>query len=189
MKINSEKLNELRKDPFMRFLCAIGDVDLDKLIDEKQKELAEQAKPKEEPKNIEDPKLKELLARLAKQTQEAREATNIMKQDIAHNTIDKKQYEAPKCKEVSDFIMTKEQFKGFCTDYSELLNIVHKLEYVYGISFENPTTTKTLSELIRNIIWNFVRIIFGDENSDDIADFLYGNSNFDSPESLYDELT
>ena len=33
-----------------------------------------------------------------------------------------------------------------------------------------------------------MRIIFGDENAEDIADFVFGNSNFDDVKSLYDEL-
>ena len=37
-------------------------------------------------------------------------------------------------------------------------------------------------------MYYFVRIIFGDDNADDIADFIYGNSNFDSAEQLYEEL-
>lgn len=187
--ITPEKLQELRKDPFMRFLCDMVNLDLDKLIDEKEKEFAKQAKLKEESKNIKDPNVRELFARLAKQIEEAEKVQNTMRQEIVSEEKNKKPYEAPKCKELSSFVMNKEQFRDFCINYAKLLNAIKKLEYVYGISFEASSTENNMSELIRTIIWDLIRIIFGDENADDIADFLYGNSNFDSPDKLYDELT
>lgn len=109
------------------------------------------------------------------------------KKEECKKSCEKKPYEAPKC-EVRNFLMTREQFRQFCLNYNELISIVKKLDYVYGISLNTQSGGKTLSELVRTIIWDFVRIIFGDENADDIADFLYGNSHFDSPEKLYDEL-
>lgn len=104
-------------------------------------------------------------------------------------TVTKKEYIKPETKELPKFVMTKDQFRGFCGDYNALVKTIKTLEHVYGISLDSPASGKNISELVRNIIWNFVRIIFGDENADDIADFLYGNSNFDSSDALYEELT
>ena len=170
MEINKENLNELRNNPLAHFIANTLGVDLSKLIEDAEKQIEKEEKAS---KPIEEP------------VEKKRDFNELYKK-IAEQQ--KKQYVAPKCEQGRSFIMTKEQFKDFCSKYEELIGVIRKIEYFYGISFNAETTKPTLYNMVSSIIWNFVRIIFGDDNADDIADFLYGNSNFDSAESLYDEL-
>lgn len=110
------------------------------------------------------------------------------KKEECKKSCEKKPYEAPKCEVKSSFLMSKEGFVEFCKLYSQLIEAEKKLAYLFGVEFNDGGSGFGFSSKAREIIWGFVRLIFGDENADDIADFLYGNSNFDSPESLYDEL-
>lgn len=171
MEITKENLEELRKDPFVRRFTSLFGVDLDELINEELK------KPEyTEEKNIN--KREEPARTFAKRFD------NTDKDVIS--TL-KKKYIPPKAEEHS-FLMTKQQFKEFIDNYRELLTAKRKLEYLFGINFDESGSGFSFPNSVSEIIWNFVRIIFGDENADDIADFLYGNSNFDSAEDLYEEL-
>ena len=100
---------------------------------------------------------------------------------------DKKKYEVPKC-EKQKFLMNEKQFEEFCKAYTELVEAEKKLSYIFGVEFNEGGSGFGFSTNARAIIWNLIRIIFGDDNAEDIADFLYGNSNFDNTKSLYDEL-
>ena len=59
---------------------------------------------------------------------------------------------------------------------------------MFGIEFGDGGSGFSFTSKVNDIIWNFVRIIFGDENADDIADYIFGSSNFDSVKNLYEEL-
>lgn len=202
MKYTKEELEELRKDPLMQFIASISGADLNDLINDAKMELEE-----EENNNKINQKTNEILnAFKEKKSEHSDKNENVMsrleetlrkmeKDGLIHNLhIDnqpiqnqKKTYEVPKC-EVKSFIMSKEQFVKFINSYIELINNVAKSRYLFGVSFDNADCRYNIAEAIRGIIWDFIRLIFGDDNADDIADFVYGNSNFDSPEKLYDEL-
>ena len=123
------------------------------------------------------------IKELDKQEQIKKRAKDIISE------MEKSKVQETKKSEPNNIPMTFEQFKKFIEDYSELLNMKKKVEYWYGIKFGESYTGSSLSSKVREIIWDLVRIIFGEDNRADIADYLYGNSNFDSPKALYDELT
>lgn len=190
MEITKENLEELRKDPLMRIIANLFVTDLDELVDNAEKELAEAEK--EEKSKFEKTQEEKVTAQtfdeLAGKIGEALRATKVERVNSNETKESvKKPYEAPNA-EVRTFVMSKEQFVEFTKLYTELINAESKLSYLYGISFENMGSQFNFANSVSKIIWNFVRIIFGDENADDIADFLYGNSNFDSAEQLYEEL-
>ena len=202
MKYTKEELEELRKDPLMQFMASLFGTDLNDLINDAKMELEE-----EENKNNINQKTNGILnAFKEKNFKRSNEVEDIKskleknlrkmeKDGLIHNLHinnqpiqnKKREYEVPKC-EVKSFIMSKEQFVKFINNYIELINNVAKSRYLFGVSFDNADCRYNIAEAIRGIIWDFVRLIFGDDNADDIADFVYGNSNFDSPEKLYDEL-
>lgn len=194
MEINKETLGELRKDPLMHLIANLFGTNLDELVESAKKEL-------EEKENVEqiEKRTKEIVN--AMQNKEKEELDNKMnlasleealkqagfKNFKLEDVTPKKEYEAPKC-EGRSFIMTKQQFVEFVNKYTELVNNFKKLSYLFGISFDFGGAKFSFEKAVATIIWDFVRIIFGDDSSEDIADFIYGNSNFDSPEQLYDEL-
>ena len=202
MKYTKEELEELRNDSLMQFIASIFGTNLDDVVDGAKKELEE-----EENKNKINQRTNEILnAFKEKKSEHSDKNENVkskleetlrkMEKDglihdlhINNQPIQnkKREYEAPKC-EVKSFIMSKEQFVKFINNYIELINNVAKSRYLFGVSFDNADCRYNIAEAIRGIIWDFVRLIFGDDNADDIANFVYGNSNFDSPEKLYDEL-
>lgn len=202
MKYTKEELEELRKDPLMQFMASLFGTDLNDLVNDAKMELEE-----EENKNKINEKTNEILnAFKEKNLKHSNEIEDIkskleetlhkMEKDglisnlhINNQPIQnkKKEYEAPKC-DVKSFIMSKEQFVKFINKYTELVNSLSKLSYLFGISFDVAKCNFNFASTISEIIWDFVRLIFGDDNADDIADFIYGNSNFDSAEKLYDEL-
>lgn len=202
MKYTKEEFEALRNDPLMQFIASLFGTNLNDLIEDAKKELEE-----EENKNKINQKTNEILnAFKEKKSERSNEVEDIKsklekslrkmeKDGLIHNLrIDnqpiqnkKKEYEAPKC-EVKSFIMSKEQFVKFVNKYTELVNNLSKLSYLFGISFDFAKCNFNFASTVSEIIWDFVRLIFGDDNTDDIADFIYGNSNFDSAEKLYDEL-
>ena len=202
MKYTKEELEELRKDPLMQFVASIFGLNFDDVVEGAKKELEE-----EENKNKINQKTNEILNAFKEKNFERsdkneniksrlEETLHKMEKDgLIHDlhinnqpVQDKKKvYEAPKC-EIKPFIMSKEQFVKFVNKYTELVNSLSKLSYLFGISFDVAKCNFNFASTVSEIIWDFVRLIFGDDNADDIADFIYGNSNFDSPEKLYDEL-
>jgi len=202
MKYTKEELEALRNDPLMQFVASLFGTNLDDVVEGAKKELEE-----EENKNKINQKTNEILnAFKEKKSEHSDKNENVKskleetlrkmeKDGLIHDLHinnqpiqnQKKAYEAPKC-EVKSFIMSKEQFVKFVNKYTELVNNLSKLSYLFGISFDVAKCNFNFASTISEIIWDFVRLIFGDDNADDIADFIYGNSNFDSPEKLYDEL-
>ena len=85
--------------------------------------------------------------------------------------------------------MNQFEFEKFIKDYRTLVDNLAKLRYTYGIELNSAGSSFSFEAKATQIIWNLVQIIFGEDNLDDIADFIYGNSNFDSAKDLYDELT
>lgn len=170
--LTKEDLENIRKNPLMQFAIACYGEDLDELINKAEKELEEKEQKISDSKMSTDDIVEKLK--------------NAGFKELKQEPI-KKEYEAPKC-EIKQFLMSKEQFVKFINNYVELINNLSKLSYMYGISFDVAKCNFNFAATISEIIWDFVRLIFGDDNADDIADFVYGNSNFDSAENLYDEL-
>ena len=99
----------------------------------------------------------------------------------------KREYVTPEIKE-QPFLMSASQLEKFIKTYRELLDAEKKLSYLYGIEFTDGESGFGFPSKVNEMVWNFIRIIFGDENAEDIADYVFGTSNFDSVESLYEEL-
>ena len=91
--------------------------------------------------------------------------------------------------EKPQFIMGAVGLKNFIKEYMALESKIKKLKYSYGVDFGVDGTEGSIHTEYNNIIWKLIRLIFGDENASDITDYCYGNSNFDSVEALYNELT
>lgn len=98
-----------------------------------------------------------------------------------------KEYVKPEAK-TQPFLMNAEQLKKFIKDYRTLIEAEKRMKYLYGVDFQEGGSGFSFPTKVNEIIWDLMRIIFGDENAEDIADYIFGNSNFDNVESLYDEL-
>lgn len=174
MEITKENLEELRKDPAMRILVEdIFGLDLNKLIDDTKLELEQQERIKNRSKEI----INEMRSRESNVKNNTKSVTD---------TNNRYVYETPKVEKT--FLMNYAQFEKFVKDYSGLVNAVKKLDYLFGISFNDNSTGFSIIGKVNEIIWDLIGIIFGDENREDIADYIYGNSNFDSIKDLYEEL-
>lgn len=198
MKYTKEELDQFKNDPFMRFVAGLFGADINDIVEDAKKELDEEEKKNkinevvneckkyasgrsDKNENTES-RLKETLRKM-----EEDGLINNLRVDDKPVQSQKKEYDSPKAN-FSNFIMSKKQFTDFVKKYTELVNSASKLSYLYGISFDNASSQFNFANAVTTIIWDFVRIIFGDDNADDIADFIYGNSNFDSAEQLYEEL-
>lgn len=198
MKYTKEELDQFKNDPFMRFVAGLFGTDINEIVESAKKELDEEEKnnkineivneckkyasgSSDKNENVES-RLKETLRKM-----EDDGLIDNLRVDGKPIQNQKKEYDSPKAS-VSNFIMSKKQFTDFVKKYTELINSASKLSYLYGISFDNAGSQFNFANAVTTIIWDFVRIIFGDDNADDIADFIYGNSNFDSAEQLYEEL-
>ena len=207
MEYTKEDLENLRKDSDIQRLAKIFDVDLDKLVDNAVKELEYRdnlaRKTKEVMKAMEE-KSGSNAKTLSHKIEDTFDSINKCLENMVsegklkceekdgvkyYSNIEpeKKKYEAPKS-ETQPFLMSEKDFEKFIDNYRELQTAINKIEYLFGINFDESGSGFSFPSTVNEIIWDFVRIIFGDENADDIADFLYGNSNFDSAKDLYEEL-
>lgn len=84
--------------------------------------------------------------------------------------------------------MTYLEFESFINDFETLISSVKKVDYIYGINLTDTSNPTGISGKVSDVIWALVRALFGEENAEDIADYLYGNSNFDTPKDLFEEL-
>lgn len=199
VKYTKEDLEKLKNDPMMEFLADIFGLDLNKAIeDEKQsleKEIEEIKHFSDTVHGVLDDMVKDGVLTCEEKTEngvttkyyrtveKSKETPEEPKKEVRL----KREYVTPEIKE-QRFLMSKSQLEKFIKTYRELLDAEKKLSYLYGIEFTDGESGFGFPSKINEIIWNFVRIIFGDENAEDIADYIFGNSNFDNVEALYDEL-
>lgn len=195
MKLNKEELEKFRKDPMMRMLSSIYGIDHNELIndairelesnqtkvedelDSSIKELLDLGVIKEVGKNDDGETLYEVLPKSKKEIKEKDESKTLNKSnDIEH---------------VSDsghsFSMSEKDLENWINEYRELESIFSKLSYLYGIDFKGGENS--IYNRYNKIVWTLIESIFGTDNRDDIADYVFGNSNFDSVKDLYAELT
>lgn len=113
--------------------------------------------------------------------------------NIYYSVNEEKQEEEPTETETEDstpnFVMTKEDFVKFIGLYKELMNSFAKVKHIFGVDFNANGANWSFYDKTNEIIWGLLGCIFGKDNLDDISDFCFGDSNFDSAEQLYDELT
>lgn len=196
MAYTKEQLENLKNDPMLNNFARMFGLDLNKIIEEEKKALDEKIN---EVKQFHDT-VGNILDDMVKEgTLTCEEKTENGVTTKYYHTVDKKveepkkeikpkkEYSKPDTKTQS-FLMSASQLEKFIKEYSELVETIKKISYLYGIEFNDGGSGFGFPSKINNIIWNFVRIIFGDENAEDIADYVFGTSNFDNVKSLYDEL-
>lgn len=88
-----------------------------------------------------------------------------------------------------NFVMSKEDFAKFVAQYKELEDAFAKIKYIFGIDANANGAKFSFYDKFNQIIWDLIKDIFGEDNVEDICSYCFGNSNFDSAEQLYDELT
>ena len=204
VKYTKEDLEKLKNDPMMGLLADLFGLDLNKAIEEEKKSLEKEF---EEAKRFNDTihgvlddMVKEgiltceetvkdgVTKRLYRPINEKEKVINKKEEVTVDNKQEeKKEYVKPEVKS-QPFLMSASQLDRFVKAYRELIENEKKISYLYGVEFNDGESGFGFPSKINEIIWNFVRIIFGDENAEDIADYIFGNSNFDSVEALYDEL-
>lgn len=193
MMYTKEELEKLKNSPMISTFSDLFGIDLGKAIEEEKKaldrKLNETKQFHDTVTNILDDMVKEGVL-----TCEEKTANGITTK--YYHTVEKpkevpeeskKEYVKPEVKE-QPFLMNASQLEKFIKTYRELLDTEKKLSYLYGIEFTDGESGFGFPSKVNEMVWNFVRIIFGDENASDIADYVFGTSNFDSVKSLYGEL-
>ena len=199
MAYTKEQLENLKNDPMMNNFARMFGLDLNKIIEEEKKAIDEKLN---EAKQFHDTVTNVLDDMVKEGTLTCEEKTENGVTTKYYHTVEKpkkvpeepkkearlkKEYVTPEIKE-QPFLMSASQLEKFIKTYRELLDAEKKLSYLYGIEFTDGESGFGFPSKVNEMVWNFVRIIFGDENAEDIADYIFGASNFDSVESLYEEL-
>lgn len=116
-----------------------------------------------------------------------------IKKDYLENKESNKEDEQSKSDETyitpttKEFLLSKTDLESFINKYLALENMFKKLNYAFGIDLNS--NTNSIYTKYNELVWDLMRAIFGEENCEDILDYVFDNSNFDSVESLYNELT
>ena len=199
MAYTKEQLENLKNDPMMNSFARMFGLDLNKIIEEEKKALDEKFNEVKQfhdtVANVLDDMVKEGTLTCEEKTENgvttkyyhAVDKPKEVPEEPKKETTLKKEYVKPEVKE-QPFLMNASQLEKFIKTYRELLDTEKKLSYLYGIEFTDGESGFGFPSKVNEMVWNFVRIIFGDENAEDIADYVFGTSNFDSVESLYGEL-
>lgn len=199
MTYTKEELEKLKNDPMMNHFAKMFGLDLNKIIENEKKAIDEKLN---EAKQFHDTVANVLDDMVKEGTLTCEEKTENGVTTKYYHTVEKpkevpeepkkearlkKEYVTPEIKE-QPFLMSASQLEKFIKTYRELLDAEKKLSYLYGIEFTDGESGFGFPSKVNEMVWNFIRIIFGDENAEDIADYVFGTSNFDSVESLYGEL-
>jgi hypothetical protein len=189
MKLTKDQIEQLRRNPLFGLLPLMYGVDVDKLVEEAEKE---EATIKEAPQPVEDDRMDDIRSRIETLVKNLNNNSTVEKHTDGNKTIYHIKQNPPCTKPEEpkpDFVMSREQFIKFCNNYRQLVTANKKLNYLFGIDCTSEGCQFSIYGKIQEIIWDFVNIIFGEDNRNDIADFIFGESNFDTPGQLYDELT
>ncbi len=193
MTYTKEELEELKNDPMMNHFARMFGLDLNKIIEDEKKAIDEKINEAKQfhdtVTNVLDDMVKEGTLTCEEKTENGvtKKFYRLVEKSKEVPEEPKKEYVKPEVKEQS-FLMSASQLEKFIKTYRELLDAEKKLSYLYGIEFTDGESGFGFPSKVNEMVWNFVRIIFGDENAEDIADYVFGTSNFDSVESLYNEL-
>ena len=199
MMYTKEELEELKNSPMISTFSDLFGIDLGKAIEEEKKaldrKLNETKQFHDTVTNILNDMVKEGVLTCEEKTENGVttkyyhlvEKPKEVHEEPKKETALKKEYVKPEVKE-QPFLMNASQLEKFIKTYRELLDTEKKLSYLYGIEFTDGESGFGFPSKVNEMVWNFVRIIFGDENAEDIADYVFGTSNFDNVKSLYEEL-
>ena len=155
----------------------------------------ERAPKRKEPERMIDPferirkRIEERLAELEKEGV-VKSKTNPDGTKVYYS-VDESPEQKPKESQSTEpnFVMSKEQFVKFINDYQDLMNAFAKMKHIFGVDLNADGANWSFYDKTNHIIWSLLSCIFGKDNLDDISAFCFGDSNFDSAEQLYDELT
>lgn len=183
MNYDKETLEQISNDPFMKALANLFGITF-----EESKKTPE---PKEDSFSALEKRIKNTLDRLEKEGKlKSYEKDGAKYYYTPNEEPVKEEVKKPVSEVKPNFVMSEQEFSNFVKSYRELLDALAKLRYLYGIDVSYNGGSYSLEGKVREIIWTFLRIIFGEDNLEDIADFIYSNdSNFDSAKELYNELT
>ena len=199
MMYTKEELEKLKNSPMVSTFSDLFGIDLNKVIEEEKKALDEKFNEVEQfhdtVTSVLNDMVKEGVLTCEEKTENGVttkyyypvEKPKEVPEEPKKETTPKKEYVKPEVKE-QPFLMSASQLEKFVKTYRELLDTEKKLSYLYGIEFTDGESGFGFPSKVNEMVWNFIRIIFGDENAEDIADYVFGTSNFDSVESLYGEL-
>lgn len=199
MAYTKEELEKLKNSPMINTFSDLFGIDLSKAIEEEKKaldrKLNETKQFHDTVTNILNDMVKEGVLTCEEKTENGVttkyyhpvEKPKEVPQEPKKEARLKREYVTPEIKE-QPFLMSASQLEKFIKTYRELLDAEKKLSYLYGIEFTDGESGFGFPSKVNEMVWNFIRIIFGDENAEDIADYVFGTSNFDSVESLYGEL-
>ena len=195
MKYTKEELDQIYNDPWIRDFSDMIGLNLREVIEAKKKDIDDEI---EQSKKFHD-SIDDILNDMVKEgsikcKEEKKNGATIryyypaeVEKKESNKAQDKKEYVAPETTERT-FLMSEEQLEKFINNYTAIVEAINKISYLYGIKFNDSDSGFSFPGKVNEIIWDFVRIIFGDENAEDIADYIFGNSNFDSVKALYNEL-
>ena len=197
MKFNKEELEKFRNDPMMKMLSSIYGINHNELINDAIKELEDM--PEETIQDEVDSAIKELLdlgvikevgkndngEALYEVLPKSKKETKI---NDEHKALNKNIDVKPILDSGRSFAMSEKDLESWIDEYRELENIFSKLSYLYGIDFKAGNDNSIYTRYNR-LVWTLIESIFGSDNRDDIADYVFRNSNFDSVKDLYAELT
>ena len=174
MNITKDDINNVKADKALRMLSALFGVDFDEVIKEVEKSAEKDKKTNEKTTSeslVGQPKFVRTIVEPASQDED--------QDDLLEDERCDSGYE-------SSFSMSAEELEEFIKDYKKLENTFRKLEHTFGIDLN--ANADSIYTQYNAIVWNLIEKIFGEDNRDDIADYVFGDSNFDTVEDLYEEL-
>lgn len=195
-QMQKRKAEEMQAGPVVNFLMGLFGTALGDLMHEEEKGKESHTKVvepkiKEAPTNEEDEMGKRIKTFFDKMVEDGK-ATATVEDGHPHYSIKMDdEYTEPESaenlvEENSSFSMSKEELAEFVRDYMKLESTFKKLEYAYGIDLN--ASADSIYTQYNALVWNLIGKVFGEDNRDDIADYCFGNSNFDTVEDLYEEL-
>lgn len=202
MKFTKEQLEGFRKDPLMNVLAGLCGTSMEELISNTEKEDShteeikntkpEYVSSKTESKDEDDELGKRIKRFFDKMVADGSASVTIENGHPHYSIKSDEKYTEPESPEtlVEDnnrsFSMSKGELAEFVSSYTKLENTFRKLEHTFGIDLN--ASADSIYTQYNAIVWNLIEKIFGSDNRDDIADYCFGDSNFDTVEDLYEEL-
>lgn len=203
MNFTKEQLEGFKQDPLMNFFAKMLGTSMEEIVSAAEKEShareMSKAKPVEAPcentsSKKEEDELGKRIERFFDKMVANGKASVTIEDGHPHYSIksDDRYKESGNPETLveesptTSFSMSKEDLAGFINSYTKLENTFRKLEHTYGISLD--ASADSIYNQYNTIVWNLIENIFGDENREDICDYCFGDSNFDTVEDLYEEL-
>lgn len=206
MEFTKEQLEGFKKDPLMNFFANLLGTSMEEIVNEAEKEKSHaesvankydcgtklpEAKIEEDEDNI-GKRIENFFDKMVKDGKATVKIENghphysiKMDEDWDNSTTAPEELVEEPTEEVS-FSMSKDELAKFITDYTKLENTFRKLEHTFGIDLN--ANADSIYTQYNAIVWNLIEKIFGEDNRDDIADYVFGDSNFDTIDDLYEEL-